>query len=456
MKMRVSFAALLLVLNIFASAPAAARQAGAGEAAAALDRRLGELAAQGRFSGAALVARDGRVLLSKGYGMANYELGVPNTPQTKFRLGSVTKQFTAAAVLLLQERGKLSVQDPVCKYVEDCPAAWQPVTVHHILTHTAGLPNFTSFPEYMASRRTTTTVAETLKRFRDRPLEFAPGERYNYSNSGYVLLGHLVEKLSGKSYADFLRENFFAPAGMKNTGYDRPEEVLPGRASGYARRDGKLYNADFIDMSIPHAAGSLYSTVEDLYLWDQALHGGKLLTPKSVEAMTTPFKNGYAYGLNVGKRLGLARVAHGGGIEGFRTVMERWPEAGATVIVLSNLESSETSVVAAALARGAMPDKLVLPAVARVEPSVLQSYAGRYEVEAMPGFQLDLIVEGDKLFMKPSNQPRHQLAPVSPTEFFDFDEPGEARFAFARDEGGRLTLTVTGMGPRPITARRVK
>lgn len=458
MRTRIARAALLLALQLLATAAAHAQADPARDLPARLDQYLTEQAARQRFSGAALVARAGRVILSRGYGMANYEFDVPNTPQTKFRLGSLTKQFTAAAVLLLQERGKLSVQDSVCKYVEECPATWQPVTVHHLLTHTSGIPNFTSFPEYQRTNRLPATVAETVKRFRDKPLEFAPGERFNYSNSGYLLLGHLVEKLSGKSYEEFLRENVFVPLKMSATGYDHPEQVLKGRASGYARRDDKLLNANFIDMSIPHAAGALYSTVEDLYLWDQALHGGKLLSQKSVDAMLVPFRDGYGYGLGVGKQFGLGRVSHSGGIEGFNTVMSRYPEANATVIVLSNVERSNPGVTASRLARELLADRITLPTAVHIDPAVLSAYVGRYEVvpATTPGLLLDVTVEGGKLFIKPSQRERHQLAPLSANEFFDFDEPGDARVVFAADAQGNRTLSVSGMGPRPFSARMVR
>ncbi|HZB45555.1 MAG TPA: serine hydrolase [Pyrinomonadaceae bacterium] len=443
-----AFVATICTAQVFTPQP---------ELAARLDRRLGEMMAQRRFSGAVLVARAGKVILKKGYGMANHEFDIPNTPRTKFRLGSLTKQFTAAAVMLLEERGRLSVQDSVCKHVENCPAAWQPVTLHHLLTHSSGVPTFTGTPEYRSWKRQPTTVAETLKLFRERPLEFTPGERFNYSNSGYVLLGHVVEKASGKSYEDFLRENIFAPLGMKDTGYDRAEQVLKNRASGYFFDGDRVANAPYIDMSVPHAAGALYSTVEDLYLWDQALHGGKLLSRKSLDAMTTPLHQQYGYGLSVGKQFGLRRVAHGGAIEGFNTFMAHYPEENATVIVLMNLERLSAGAPAVVLARELLADKVVLPATVKVEPSVLRSYAGRYEVDptVMPNAVVDVTIEGDKIFVKPSNQFRHELAPVSATEFFDFDDPGDQRFVFGKDERGVETLTLKGAGPRPVTARKL-
>ncbi len=208
-----------------------------------------------RFTGAVLVARDGKVLFARGYGMANLEHSIPNSPSTKFRLGSITKQFTAAAILQLQEKGKLSVQDPVCKYVPDCPAAWAPVTIHHLLTHTSGIPNFTSFPDYLKTMMIASPPEKSLERFRDKPLEFTPGEKFNYSNSGYVLLGFILEKAAGQNYDEYLRANIFAPLGMNASGYDWNSTVLHGRASGYARRGESGYaNAEYVHMTIPHAA----------------------------------------------------------------------------------------------------------------------------------------------------------------------------------------------------------
>jgi len=174
-----------------------------------------------KFSGTILIARDGKPIISKGYGMANYEWDIPNTPQTEFRLGSVTKQFTSAAIMLLQERGRLSVNDPVCRYFPECPAGWESMTIRHLLTHTSGIANYTSFPSWMEKKATLPiTPAELLAEYKVKPLDFAPGEKYSYSNSGYHLLGLIIENASGKSYADFLKENIFTPLGLKHTGYD--------------------------------------------------------------------------------------------------------------------------------------------------------------------------------------------------------------------------------------------
>lgn len=451
-------AAALAVLSLLVVVSCAAQTALAPDLAAQLDDYLNGLVKQNRFTGAVLLARDGRVVLSKGYGFANVELEVPNTPQTKFRLGSITKQFTAASVMLLQEQGKLNVQDPVCKYVENCPAAWQPITIHNLLTHTSGIPNFTGFPDYMKTMALPTTIPETLARFRDKPLEFKPGERFSYSNSGYVLLGHIIEKVSGKSYDQFLRENIFVPLGMKNTGADVTSEVLKGRAAGYRVGPNGLTNAPYLDMSIPHAAGALYSTVEDLYLWDQGLFGGKLLTQKSLDAMLTVVKDYYAYGIGVDTQFRLPRIGHSGGINGFNTYMARFPAERTTVIILSNIENGmPTTQIETRLARLALTDKIVMPAATKVAPEVLARYAGRYELDLKLGnIVFDVTTENGELLIKPSHSDRHKFVPVSETEFYDFDDGGDVRFIFQKDEKGDVTsVVIRNVGPTDAQARRL-
>ncbi|HKP11678.1 MAG TPA: serine hydrolase domain-containing protein, partial [Blastocatellia bacterium] len=247
--------AVVMLCLAFAAAGGAQTKPAGDDLQARVDERLGAAVKANQFSGAVLVARDGRVLVSKGYGMANFETETPNTPQTIFRLGSITKQFTATAILMLQEQGKLSVQDSICKYVADCPAAWQPITLHHLLSHTGGVPNFTSFPDYQKTMALPTTVEGLIARFKDQPLDFQPGEKWSYSNSGYVLLGHVVEKVSGQSYEAFLQERIFAPLGMKNTGYDHNATVLPRRAAGYMPQGNMMLNARYLDMTIPFSAG---------------------------------------------------------------------------------------------------------------------------------------------------------------------------------------------------------
>jgi CubicO group peptidase (beta-lactamase class C family) len=298
------------------------------------------------FSGSVLVARDGVPIFRGGYGMANLEHDVPNTPGTKFRLGSITKQFTAAAVLILREWAMLDVRETIKEYLPDCPEAWDEVTIHHLLTHTSGIPSYTDLPGYERTKRDPTTLDALIARVREKPLEFRPGERFAYSNSGYAVLGRIIEEVSGKPYGAFLAANLFEPLGMGDTGYDDPAQVLKRRASGYTRRTGKTVNADYIDMSIPHAAGALYSTVDDLLKWDRALATDQLLSRKSREAMFTPSRNrsdsgpGYGYGWLIVRAFGRPMVAHGGGIDGFACDFRRFPDDRVCVVVLSNVEGA--------------------------------------------------------------------------------------------------------------------
>ncbi|HYG81923.1 MAG TPA: serine hydrolase, partial [Pyrinomonadaceae bacterium] len=303
-----------------------------------------------------------------------------------------------------------------------------------------------------------TTIPETLARFRDKPLEFKPGERFSYSNSGYILLSHIVEKVSGKSYADFMRENVFAPLGMKDTGYDVASEILKNRASGYRVGPDGLANAPYLDMSIPHGAGALYSTVEDLYLWGQGLFGGKLLTQKSLDAMLTVVKDYYAYGIGVDTQFKLARIGHSGGINGFTTYMAWFPAERATFIVLSNIENgTPPTQIETRLARLALADKVVMPPAAKVDAEVLARYSGRYELDpALGNMVFDVTAENGELLIKPSHSDRHRFVPVSETEFYDFDDGGDVRFVFQKDEKGEVTgALIRGVGPGDARARKL-
>src|SRR5271155_4385906 len=286
---------------------------------ARLEQVIQSYASKKQFMGSVLVARGNDILFDRGYGSANLEWDIPTSPSTKFRLGSVTKQFTAASILLLEERGKLKVEDPVKKYMPDAPAAWDKITIFHVLTHTSGIPSFTSFPDYRQTEPFETTPEKLVARFRDKPLDFQPGEKWSYSNSGYVLLGYLIEKISGQKYAAFVQENIFTPLGMKDSGYDSNFEIIPHRADGYAPEKNGPVHAGFIHMSIPFSAGSLYSTTEDLLRWERGLFGGKVLSAASLQKMTTPFKDDYAFGLSVRTTGGHKVIDHGGGIEGFNT-----------------------------------------------------------------------------------------------------------------------------------------
>jgi CubicO group peptidase (beta-lactamase class C family) len=300
-----------------------------------------------RFSGAILVAQSGKVLLAKGYSLANIELNVLNDPGSKFRLGSVTQQFTAMAILELQEEGRLNIQDSVCKYIPDCPNDWQEIKIVNLLTHTSGISNFTKLPDYESTSMLPATVPELLDRFKNKPLESKPGEKFNYSNSGYQVLGAVIENVSGRPYAKYLAEHIFVPLEMRETGYDSSTSILPHRASGYRQNGDKytLVNATYLDMSIPFSAGGLYSTVEDLYRWDRALYSEKLISKKSLNQMFTPFRDGYGLGWKVLKEFQREALMSAGRINGFSASIRRYPDDNACVIVLGNLENIDAEKI---------------------------------------------------------------------------------------------------------------
>jgi CubicO group peptidase (beta-lactamase class C family) len=427
---------------------------GLAQDVARMEQVIQSYAANRRFMGSVLVAKGTEVVLNKGYGSANLEWDVPNSPATKFRLGSITKQFTAASILLLQERGKLNVQDPVKKYLADAPAAWDKITIYHVLTHTSGIPSFTSFPEYAKWEPFATTAAEEVAWFRDRPLDFAPGEKWSYSNSGYVLLGYLIEKITGGSYEKFVRENIFTPLDMKDSGYDLNSAVIARRATGYTAGKNGLENAGFVNMTIPFAAGALYSTTEDLLKWEQGLFGGKLLSAASLKTMTTPFKNDYACGLSVETKDGRKVIEHGGGIEGFNTQLTYYPDDKLTVVVLANVNGSAPGEIAAKLAAVAHGEPVKLPTErkeATVDPKVLARYVGTYEL--MAGTDMLITLEGNQLSEKLGGQATFPIFPESETMFFL--KVVDAQIEFVKDAGGAVTALILHQGGRDQKAPRI-
>lgn len=294
-----------------------------------------------RFIGSVLIARDGVPVVNKGYGMASIELGVPNTPKTIFRTGSLAKGFTSMAVMQLQERGKLKTSDPICKYLDNCPAAWQPVTIRNLLTHTSGIPNYSSQPDWDTKHSMLPyTFMEFIGLVNNLPLEFTPGEKHKYSNTGYVLLGQIIEKTSGKKYTDFVRENIFVPLQMKDTGFENSSQILHNRAAGYDWSLGTFLNANYVNLKNSMPSGGIYSTTEDMLRWDQALYTEKLVTKKSMDEIFTPFLSEYAYGWRRPKRFNRQIIEHSGSINGFSAYILRSPADRLTVIVLSNSDKT--------------------------------------------------------------------------------------------------------------------
>jgi CubicO group peptidase (beta-lactamase class C family) len=408
-----------------------------------------------QFSGAVLVARNGNVLLRTGIGLANREWNIANTPETKMRLGSITKQFTAACILLLEQQKKLSVGDTLDKHIPDAPQAWKKVTIHHLLTHTGGVPSYTNDPAYGRNKFRPMPLPDLIALFRDKPLEFDPGTQWKYSNSGYVLLGDIIQRASGIRYESFLQKYIFGPLEMKNSGYDHWHAILPNRASGYSRQGNEVRNADYLDMSQPHAAGALYSTVDDLHLWDRALYTDKLLPQDVRDRMFTPVKSNYAYGWTIGNLAGRKVVGHGGGIDGFSTMIMRIPDDQSVVIVLSNLQQANAQSVATGLAAILYGAPYQLPKVRKeisLNPELYDKYIGVYELA--PNFRITVTREGQRLMTQATGQPKFEVFPESETQFFL--KVVDAQLTFVKGSDGKATQLILHQGGRDMPAKRVE
>ena len=299
------------------------------------------------FSGSILVARDGEVLLSKGYNFANWELKVPNSSQTKFRISSINKPITATLIMMLVERGFIELDFRMCNYLQDCPVHWEEISIRNLLNHTSGIPEYTTLLDAHVNSRLPHNSNDLIDLFRDEPLNFAPGESYQYSNSNYVVLGAVIEGATSTFYDNFLQQALLAPLEMENSGMDDPREVLDKRAAGYEILGRAITNAPYLDMTNAFATAGMYSTVEDLYLWDQALYSNQLLSEETLESMYTPNfgadGSGGEYGLGwqLDEFQGHRKVGHSGRINGFRTYLGRYIDDRITIILLSNIETEE-------------------------------------------------------------------------------------------------------------------
>lgn len=329
-----------------------------------------------------------------------WEWSIPNAPDTKFRLGSITKQFTAMLTLQLVEQGKIKLDAKISDYLPDYRKdIGQKVTIHHLLTHTSGIPSYTSQPGFLQNvSRNPYKVAEFVKTYTSGDLEFEPGSKHSYNNSGYFLLGAIIEQVTGKSYEQVLKENIFDPVGMKNTGYDHHDTLIQKRATGYNLTSDGYVNSPYLDMSIPYAAGSMYSTVEDLYLWDQALYTDKLLSAQSKEMMFKPFLQNYAYGwviTNASFKVNdqpVPVITHGGGINGFVTTIVRVPKERNLIVILDNTSSPNLNRLREAIAQIIYNQPYELPKmsiVARLKKTITEKgiEAGIAEYRELKGTQ---------------------------------------------------------------------
>lgn len=457
MTRRVFVALLASVCILAGTITGGAQEKDEAAAQGRLEQIASSYAPNNAFMGTVLVVEGDRVLLDKGYGMASLEWQVPNTPETKFRLGSLTKQFTATLILLLQQDGKLNVNDPVSKYLADTPSAWANIKLANLLGHTSGIPSFTGFKEFPTWSMSPHTPAEEIALFRDKPLDFEPGSKFVYSNSNFIVLGAVIEKVSGKKYADLLRERIFDPLGMKDSGLDSDELVLPKRASGYHPGGHGIEVARSESMSIPWSAGAIFSTTGDLLKWEHGLFGGKILNADSLKLMTTPGKGDYGLGVFIENRDGVRVVSHGGGIEGFNTHLAYAPEKQIAVVVLSNVNGAAPGTMGGQLMDTVLGKPVVLASERKAVPIAkeeLAKFVGVYDLA--PTFSLTIVISGDHLTGQGTGQPAidmmYQGVKDGHPRFF-IAQVG-AEIEFVPDAEGAMTSLVLHQGGQNIPAKK--
>jgi CubicO group peptidase (beta-lactamase class C family) len=350
----------------------------------------------------------------------------------------MTKQFTAMGILVLADRGKLSLDDPLANYLPDYPNA-EKITLHQLLSHTSGVLSYNAVQGYGENYIKPWSIDEVIEWFKDDSLQFEPGEDWAYSNSGYVLLAKVIEVVSGQDYDDFLRQAIFEKLGMEDSGQDVFTTVLPNRATGYGNADREIYNAPYRDLPFTSGAGSLYSTVLDLYKWDRALYTDTLISQELLDQMLAPVKNDYAYGFFVRDEFGHKLVEHGGAINGFLSQIQRFVEDDLVVISLFNYESTFWRTVnhgLAAIALGEDYEPALLSEPLEIEPALLRTYAGEYEV--MEDYFVTLAVENGRLVIRATDDPQPCAGRAqSETKFF-FPEIN-LMMDVDQDEAGKVT-----------------
>ena len=387
----------------------------------------------------ALVSRGGKIIYKKALGKANAELNVPMQTNHIFRIASLTKQFTAIAILQLMEKEKLNLHDPLTRFIPDYPMQGSIITIEHLLTHTSGIRDYTSIKDSVQRFKLDVTPMEMIRYFQNQPMRFEPGTRYEYSNSNYFLLGYIIEKITGKTYQQYLEDNFFRPLEMAHSSYADDNKVIRNRVAGYTKTGNEIENATAISMSQPYAAGGILSTVEDLFKWQQALQLNKLVKKETLQKAFTRYKlaNGkesnYGYGFRFGFIQESPSIWHGGLINGFMTMAMYLPKEDVYIVVLTNCNCTSPEIATAKLVAIAIGRPYAYKEIT-VENSVLQTYAGVYENEA--GDQFVISAETGRLYAQRGRAPKVPVKAIKKDQFI-FEDP-MISMAFATNKAGKI------------------
>jgi CubicO group peptidase (beta-lactamase class C family) len=404
------------------------------------------------FRGSILIAQDGRVLASKQYGSPDKVTDGESGSDNRYRIGSIAKQFTAAAILQLQEKGGLNLQDSICKYIAKCPSGWEQVKIFDLLTQTDGIPEVSYSPDSETTR--TIPTPELLADLEARPLEFKPGEKLRYGNSGYGILGAVIEKVSGEPYLRYLKDHIFIPLEMHETGYDGARQMLPDADRGPIGRFDSITPND-LQMAIPYSYGRLYSTVEDLYRWDRALYGEELLSKESRAAMFTPYIDGYGFGWAAFKEFGRRVNTNAGGIDLFESTIRDYPDDRVCVIVLSSLDNADGGRISRDLAAMLFNKEYALAekrSSVDMNPTLYAAYEGRYQVT--PDFILMVRKNVNHLTIQAPGQAKVEIFPMSETRFFA--KGLDTVVNFVTNSQRKATELVLQQGGRDIPAPRIQ
>lgn len=424
--------------------------------AAKLDELVGAYAKQYKFNGSVLVAKGGKVILEKGYGYRNAKDSLLNDGQTIFQIGSITKQFTATVILKLQEQKKLSVKDKLSKYYPDFPKG-DSITIEHLLTHTSGIFNYTNDGKFMSMDAIKPANEEKiLALFKSKPLDFSPGTKWSYSNSGYSLLGYIIQKVTKKPYEQVVREFIFHPLQMIHSGFDFTHLTDKNRATGYFTYSEKVKApSTIVDSSVAFSAGAIYTTVEDLYKWHKGMQQNKIINAASTKSAYTPFLNNYGYGLGIDSMYGKRIIAHGGGIFGFNTNIARIVEDDICIVLLNNtgnpfLGEINNNILAELYGK---PYELPMEKkVVKVDPAKLTAYVGEYELA--PTFIITVTLENDELKAQPTGQPKFDLSATSDTTFFV--KAVDADLSFVKDASGKVEKLILKQGGKETAGKKIK
>jgi len=423
-----------------------------------LDELMSAYAKNREFNGTVLVAQNGKILLEKGYGFQNLNLKLDNTSTTLYPIASVTKTFTATLVLKLVELKKLSLNDKLSKFYPDYPKG-DSITIENLLTHTAGIYNYTQDSHFMFNEAgKPASEQKMLSLFKDKPLDFSPNKGWNYSNSGYSLLGYIVEKVTKISYYDAMRKYIFEPLQMRNSGFNFVALPTEKKAIGYYSDSGKDYNkqAPWYDSTVVYAAGAIYSTAGDLYKWHQGLEKNQIISKKFSDKAYKPFKQHYGYGWIIDSLYNRRVVSHSGGLSGYRSNFARVVEDDICIVLLNNTETPGMGIITNNLLAVLYNQPYKLPVAKQaiaLDVEQLKQYTGKFEVE-LQKLIIEFKLEDKTLVAYPVNGPRSVLAAQDETHFFDIEQE-EVNILFEKDASGKFNKLILDIGGKVRVGHRI-